>query len=457
MSSTAHRATPATDDALQRRVVAKVARRLVPFMALMYFVNYLDRTNIGFAKLTMAKDLALTETMFGLASGLFFIGYLVFEVPSNLAMHRFGARRWIARILVSWGIVAAATAFVPNHQWLYGLRILLGIAEAGFFPGMILYLTYWFPARDRARITGMFLVAIPLSSALGATLSGLLVQNLHGFFGLEGWRAMFLVEAVPAVILGVIAWFYLTDRPDDATWLSAEERTWLTERMAHEQGETERAHGWSVRKALTSGRVLALSFVYFGVCYGLYALSFFLPTIVAGFAKQFGTKFSLVETGMIVAVPFLFGAVAMVANGHHSDKTGERRWHVAVPAVVAGVSIPVALYQQSPFAVMVAITFTAIGVCAALPVFWSLPSAFLTGAGAAAGIALINSLGNISGFAAPFVTGFSIDLTGSAKPALWMVGALLVGAAVITLSLGHAPRRAEDDAPVSERSGSTTA
>jgi nitrate/nitrite transporter NarK len=212
-----------------------------------------------------------------------------------------------------------------------------------------------------------------------------------------------------------------------------------------------------VRKALTSGRVLALSFVYFGVCYGLYALSFFLPTIVAGFAKQFGTKFSLVETGMIVAVPFLFGAVAMVANGHHSDKTGERRWHVAVPAVVAGVSIPVALYQQSPLAVMVAITFTAIGVCAALPVFWSLPSAFLTGAGAAAGIALINSLGNISGFAAPFVTGFSIDLTGSAKPALWMVGALLVGAAVITLSLGHAPRRAEDDAPVSERSGSTTA
>ena len=205
MSSTAHRATPATDDALQRRVVAKVARRLVPFMALMYFVNYLDRTNIGFAKLTMAKDLALTETMFGLASGLFFIGYLVFEVPSNLAMHKFGARRWIARILVSWGIVAAAMAFVPNHQWLYGLRILLGIAEAGFFPGMILYLTYWFPARDRARITGMFLVAIPLSSALGATLSGLLMQNLHGFFGLEGWRAMFLVEAVPAVILGVIA------------------------------------------------------------------------------------------------------------------------------------------------------------------------------------------------------------------------------------------------------------
>lgn len=434
-----------TQDDLGRRVVSKVARRLVPFMCVAYFVNYLDRTNIGFAQLTMSDDLELTATMFGLASGLFFVGYLLFEVPSNLALHRFGARRWIARIMVSWGIVAAAMAFVQSAGWLYALRVLLGIAEAGFFPGMILYLTFWFPRRERARITSWFLVAIPLSAAIGSPLSGAILQYADGWLGLEGWRVMFLLEGLPAVLLGVMAWFYLTDRPQDATWLDAEERDWLVAEMAKEQSEVSHAHGWSMKQSLTSPRVLALAFVYFGVVYGLYALSFFLPTIVAGFSESFGTDFSLFQTGLIVSVPFVIGGIAMVWWGRHSDRSAERVWHTALPAILGGLAIPVALYLGSPFMVMAAVTVTSVGIFAALPVFWSLPSAFLTGAAAAAGIALINSLGNLAGFVAPYLTGVVVDATGNAQVGMWFVGALMVLAGVVVVAIGAAPRVTESD------------
>ncbi|SDS76610.1 Sugar phosphate permease [Microlunatus soli] len=432
--------TPPVDDELGRRVTRKVALRLVPFMGLLYFVNYLDRTNIGFARLTMSDDLKLTATMFGLASGLFFIGYLIFEVPSNLLLHRIGARRWIARILVSWGIVAAAMSFVPNVGWLYALRVLLGIAEAGFFPGMILFLTYWFPRRERARVTGLFLIAIPLSSALGSPISGAILEYADGLFGMAGWRLTFLLEGLPAVILGVICWFYLTDRPSEARWLTEQERGWLTAEMAAEADQTSHQYGWSLRRSLTSPRVLALSFVYFGVVYGLYALGFFLPGIVEGFSKRFGTSFSLFQTGMITGIPYLVGVVAMVLWSRHSDAKNERVWHTAGAALLGAVTIPVALYLQSPFAVMVAVALTAIGIFAALPVFWPLPSVFLTGTAAAGGIALINSLGNLAGFVAPYVTGALTDATGSENAALWLVGVMMLGSAITVVALGAAPK-----------------
>ncbi|HYO19067.1 MAG TPA: MFS transporter [Dermatophilaceae bacterium] len=433
-------AVSAQDEELGQRVIRKVSRRLLPFMGLLYFINYLDRTNIGFAKLTMSEDLALTDTMFGLASGLFFVGYLFFEIPSNLALHRFGARRWMARIMVSWGLVAACMAFVPTAGWLYGLRVLLGIAEAGFFPGMLLYLTFWFPRKERVRLTALFLLAIPISSALGSPLSAAVIQFGDGLFGLTGWRAMYLVEGLPAVLLGLMTWFHLTDRPGQAKWLTTEEQNWLTATMDAENAETAERFHWPLRRALTDLRVWGLGMVYFGVVYGLYALSFFLPTIVAGFAETFQTTYSLFETGLIVSIPFAVGAVAMVLWSRHSDRTGERVWHVAAPTLLGAVSIPVALYLQSPFAVMFAITLTAIGIFSALPVFWYLPTTFLSGVGAAAGIALVNSLGNAAGFAAPFITGWLSDTTGSKKAGMWVVGLAMFLAAVLVLILRAAPR-----------------
>jgi MFS family permease len=437
--------TQEIDAGMQARVVRKVAVRLIPFLGLAYFLNYVDRTNIGFAKLTMSADLGLTETMFGLASGLFFIGYLLFEVPSNIALHRFGARRWIARILVTWGLIAAAMAFVQNAPMLYAFRILLGIAEAGFFPGIMLYLTFWFPRSVRVRLTGLFMIALPASSALGAPIAGAILQYWDGLFGLAGWRVMFLVLGLPAVLLGIAAWFYLTDRPGDADWLTADERRWLDDTMAAEQQATQATGTHRVRDSLRDPRVWALGLVYFGVTYGLYALSFFLPTIVAGFAESFDTSFSILENGLIVAVPFAVGAVAMVFWSRHSDRTGERVWHVALPALLGAVSIPVALYMESPLATMAVITVTAIGVFCALPVFWYLPSTFLAGAGAAAGIALVNTLGNSSGFGAPYITGFLLDATGSSRAGLWVVGVMMLVAGLTVLALRGRLRAADTD------------
>jgi MFS family permease len=383
----------------------------------------------------MKHDLGLSETVFGFASGIFFLGYLVLEIPSNLALHQFGARRWMARIMLSWGVIATAMVFVPNATVLIVLRFVLGVAEAGFFPGILLYLTYWFPQRYRARIVAMFMVAVPVSTALGSTLSSLVIQYGGGVFGLAGWRFMFLVEGVPALILAVLTWFYLTDRPEQAKWLSAPEREWLAAELAREQAELEHAEHWTLRRALTPPRILGLAAIYGGIVYGLYALGFFLPTIIAGFQQQYGTHYSVVQRGLITAVPYVIGAFAMVWWGRHGDRTGERRWHVALPSIVGGVAIPIALYLGNPFAAMTAVTICAVGVLAALPTFWALPSTFLAGAAAAGGIALINSLGNISGFAAPYITGWLKDFTGTERAGLWVVGAYMVVAGLGALAL----------------------
>ncbi|HKR52045.1 MAG TPA: MFS transporter, partial [Pseudonocardiaceae bacterium] len=389
----------------------------------------------GFAALTMNADLGLSAAAYGLGAGLFFIGYFFFEVPSNIILHRVGARVWIARIMITWGLVASATAFVQGEISFYVVRVLLGVAEAGFFPGIILYLTYWFPRAQRARIVALFFLAVPLSSVIGSPLSTLLIQNGNGVLGFDaGWRFMFFVEGVPAVLLGVLVGVLLPSRPRQAGWLTEQESSVLEARIAAEDVH-EVGREVSARAALTDPRVIALGVVYFGIVYGLYVLAFFLPQVIKGFQQQFPVVLSLVEIGLITAIPYTFASVAMVAWARHSDRTGERAGHVAIAAFVGAVAVAAALYMNSALLVMICITVCAIGVYAAIPVFWQLPNTFLTGVGAAAGIGLINSFGNLSGFLGPYLTGWLQGLTGSFRPGLWVVAGFMVLAGVIALSL----------------------
>jgi MFS family permease len=437
--------TQLPDSPVGQQTMTKVTRRLIPFLILLYFINYLDRVNISFAGPNgMNEDLAMSAKMFGFASGIFFIGYFLLEVPSNIALHRFGGRRWLARIMLTWGIISTAIAFVPNAETLIVLRFLLGVAEAGFFPGVILYLTFWFPEKQRSKAISLFMVAVPVSTAIGSTLSSLIIDWGHGLFGLEGWRVMFLIEGVPAVVLAFFCWFYLTDRPAEANWLEDDEKNWLETILDYERSMAETGQSWPLRKALSHPRILLLAFIYFGITYGLYAVGFFLPTIIAGFQEQYGTHLSVIERGLVTSVPYVIAAIVMVPWARHSDRTGERVWHVAIPAIVGGVSIPVALYMTDPYLAMVAVTLSTCSVMCALPVFWSLPSTFLTGLAAAGGIALINSIGNLSGFSGPYITGWLTGLTGNARLALWVVGVLSLAAAAVVVYLGAKPRPDHD-------------
>lgn len=440
------RAYPA--GAIERSVVRKISIRLVPFVALMFFINYLDRTAIGFAGPNgMESDLGLSAAQYGFASGVFFIGYILLEVPSNLALARVGARRWLARIMVSWGLVAFFFTFAQNFWQLAGLRFLLGVAEAGFFPGAILFLSLWVPSRHRSKILALFYLAQPLTSVIGAPLAGLLLQN-NGVFGLQGWRFMFLCTSIPAIIVGIIAWFYLKDRPSMAKWLSKDEQSWLETELETEKIGTETrvsgagGHSIGLGQVFKSGRVWMLAFIYFGFIYGLYALAFFLPTIIDGFQQQFGTTFGLFEKGLITAIPYLPAAAALYFWSRNATKSGLKTWHISIPAVVGGISIPVALYMNSPAATIAVITVTAMAIFAALPNFWTLPTQFLTGTAAAAGIALINTMGNVAGFLAPYITGAVTDATGgSYKPAMFIVGFFMIVSAILMLLLGQKRKR----------------
>jgi ACS family tartrate transporter-like MFS transporter len=421
--------------------VRTATKRLIPLLALAYLLNYIDRVNVGFASLTMNADLGLSAAAYGLGAGLFFIGYFFFEVPSNVILDRVGARIWIARIMVTWGIVASSTAFIQGEIGFYVVRVLLGIAEAGFFPGIILYLTYWFPRVERARIVALFFLAVPLSSVVGGPLSTWLISVGDGALGFDaGWRFMFFVEGIPAVLLGIAVLWLLPDRPTRARWLPADQAVALEERIAAEDAAAA-GQDRGVAAALRDGRVVALSVVYFGIVFGLYVLAFFLPQIVAGFEQQFGADYSLVEVGLITAVPYAIASVTMVLWARHSDRSGERGLHVAVPAVVGAVAIAGALYMDSPLLVMACVTVCAIGVFAAIPPFWALPNAFLTGAGAAAGIGLINSFGNLSGFAGPFVAGWLKDLTGDSRAGMWVVAVMMLMSAAIVLGFRRTAQR----------------
>lgn len=436
--------------------VRTATKRLIPLLALAYLLNYIDRVNVGFASLTMNADLGLSAAAYGLGAGLFFVGYFFFEVPSNVILHRVGARIWIARIMVTWGVVASSTAFIQGEIGFYVVRVLLGIAEASFFPGIILYLTYWFPRVERARIVALFFLAVPLSSVVGGPLSTWLISVGDGALGFDaGWRFMFFVEGIPAVLLGVAVLWLLPDRPTRARWLPTDQAVALEERIAAEDAAAA-GQDRGVAAALRDGRVVALSVVYFGIVFGLYVLAFFLPQIVAGFEQQFGADYSLVEVGLITAVPYAIASVTMVLWARRSDRSGERPLHVAVPAVVGAVAIAGALYTDSPLLVMACVTVCAIGVFAAIPPFWSLPNAFLTGAGAAAGIGLINSFGNLSGFVGPFVAGWLKDLTGDSRAGMWVVAVMMLMSAAIAIGFRRtAQRAAAAEAEAAEAAGRT--
>lgn len=425
---------------IEKSAIRKISLRLVPFVALMFFINFLDRTAISFAAPNgLISDIGITVAQFGLASGVFFIGYILLEIPSNLALHRFGARKWLARIMVTWGIVSLLFTWVSSIEGLYILRVLLGIAEAGFFPGAILYLSLWVPARHRSKILALFYIAQPLTTVLGAPLAALLI-DLDGLFGLAGWRVMFLGVSIPAILVGIVTWFYLTDKPQDANWLNKEEKAWLTEELEKENAVKSTTKHPSVKTVMFNGRVWVLCLIYFGFIYGLYALAFFLPTIISGFQQQFGVTFNVMDKGLITAIPYLPAALALYLWSKDVTKRGIRSWHISVPALVGAISIPLALFMESPTATIIVITITACSIFAALPNFWTLPTQFLTGASAAAGIALINTVGNLGGFSAGYVTGMLHDLSGDYIVPMFAVGGFMLLSAILMVLLSSSKK-----------------
>jgi MFS transporter, ACS family, tartrate transporter len=423
----------ANESELRAAVIRKAAWRLLPFMGLLYFVSFLDRVNVSFAALTMNADIGLSSAAFGLGAGIFFIGYLLFEIPSNLILSRVGARRWIARIMITWGLLSASMALVNGPVSFYVLRFLLGVAEAGFFPGMILYLTYWFPAEVRARVIGSFLVAVPLSTVVGAPLSTALLET--SLFGLKGWQTMFILEGLPAILLGVAALFVLTDRPGVAKWLSPAERETIEGVLAQDGAHADHLSG--LRQGLLSPRVWLLGLVYFGLVLGVYGLGFWAPQII----KSAGALDNR-QTGILTAVPYAFAAAAMIYWSLRSDRTRERIRHVALPAFAAAIGFLVSAYTANPWLALAALTLGAVGVFAALAVFWTLPTSMLSGAAAAGGIALINSIGNLGGYLGPYAIGALKQHTGGYGAGMVMLAAAVVAAGVLVRLIGSGAKAA---------------
>jgi D-galactonate transporter len=427
MSSYAAAAHP-TDDR-DSAIAGKVAWRLAPLLMICYFVAFLDRVNVSFAALTMNADLGFDSAVFGLGAGIFFIGYFFFEVPSNLVLEKLGARVWIARIMLSWGLVSAATALVWNEPSFYAARFLLGAAEAGFFPGVLLYLTYWFTAEHRARMVGLFMAAVPVSGVIGSPLSGWLL-GLDGTGGLHGWQWLFILEGLPSMLLSVVVWRWLTDRPSEAGWLTGAERERLEQSLARERAHRDAVRKYRLGEALTDARVLALALLYLGLVTGLYGVTFWLPQIVKGFGGL-----TNLEVGLVAALPTLAAAIAMVAWTRHSDRTRERPWHVALPAFAGCVGLTASAFVSDPVLSTVALSVALIGIYAAIATSWTLPSAFLTGTAAAGGLALINSIGNLGGFAGPYFVGWIKAATGAYSLALLIIGIGLAASGLIALAM----------------------
>lgn len=419
----------------KRATIRKVTLRLVPILAVAYFFNSLEKTNIGLAALQMNQALGLTTAAFGLASGLLFVGYAVFEVPSNLIQYKVGARKWLARIMITWGAVAAATGFVNSEASLYILRILLGVAEAGFYPGVILYFTLWVPKEYRGTMLSLFVLGGTLSGIFGSPLTGLLLTPDH-YFGLESWRAMFVIEGVPAMLVGVLCLFKLVDRPADATWLTTRERDWLEGSIAAEHALVEAGHSArGVFRSIGDIRVLMLSFIYFCLKFGQYALAFFLPLMVVAFQTQAGIKMTTFQVSLMVAIPAVAAVVPAILWARHSDKSGERYWHATVPAIVGAVGICASAAFHQPILIMISICVATIGLTAQSAPFYQIPGYFLTGAAAATAFGLINSLGNLGGFVAPTVFGALKDATGDYTLPSYLMGGILILAAILTATL----------------------
>ncbi len=426
-------APPGHDAELERETLRRVSARLLPLLFLMFIAAYLDRTNVSLAALQMNRDLGLSAAAYGLGSGIFFIGYALFEVPSNLILARVGARRWMARIALTWGVLACAMMFVRGPRSFYTVRFLLGIAEAGFFPGIIYYLSGWFPERRRARAIAGFMVAVPLSSAIGGPMGGALL-SLSGTLGLAGWQWLFLVEGIPSVLLGVVAFLFLTDRPEDAAWLSPEQRDWLRARLDAER--IGRGSETSFARALGRGSLWLLALVYlFGIS-ALLGTTYFAPVMIR---DAFGM--STTGVGLTVGVLGLVGLVGILANGVHSDATDERVLHTAVPMLVVAIGYAVAALVPSPAALLAGFALIYLGANAFMPAFWCVPTGLLEGTAAAGGIAVINSIGNLGGFFAPSLLGALKDRTGNYVGGLLTLGVVSVLAAVLVLRHRHSSLR----------------
>ncbi|MBX7200382.1 MAG: MFS transporter [Rhodospirillaceae bacterium] len=409
----------------------KVTMRLVPFMALLYFANYLDRVNVGFAALTMNQDLQFSATVYGTGAGILFLGYVLFQVPSNMALQRIGTRLWITCIMVVWGLMSAAMAFVADSTSFYILRFLLGVAEAGFFPGMILYLTTWFPVGMRAKITAIFMMAIPMSSVLGAPVSTALL-NVRGM-GLDGWQWLFILQGIPASLFGLMVLRVLTDEPAKATWLADDERGWLVNTLKAEHAQRDAKLTTSLKDVLLNYKFYLFGLMYFGMTICLYGLSLWLPQIV----KSLGDLTNM-QVGLLTAVPYIVATGAMYFWGGHSDRTGERKWHVALPITAGGVFLGISgCLIDAPAVAFLALAASAVTVYVALPQFWTLPTAVLGSATAAAGIALVNAVGNIGGYVGPVIVGVLKDMTGSYAPGLTAMGGFAILSGILALAMGH--------------------
>ena len=422
--------TPEFEEATFKKVGAK----LIPFLFLCYIVAFLDRVNVGFAKLKMAADLQFSDAVYGFGAGIFFIGYFIFEVPSNVLLEKVGAKWWIARIMITWGIISSAFMFVNSETWFYILRFLLGVAEAGFFPGVILYMTYWFPSSRRAKMTALFMTAIAISNVIGSPISGAIMQYMDGASGMRGWQWLFLLEGLPSVVIGVLVIFLLPNNPQDCKWLTQPERDLVDQRVREDvaaKGDLGGKHNFM--DAFKDGRVWALAVVYFCGVVGFYAVNFWMPTII----QELGIdKKDLLKVGLLSMIPWGVAAVSMVVVGAHSDKTGERRWHASGSLLVAAVAmVALAMIGKNAVPAIIALTFVTAGILSWVATFWSLPTAFLSGTAAAAGIAWINSVGNLGGHFGPMLIGQIRTATNSTEAAFYALAGLAVLGVIITLMM----------------------
>lgn len=421
---------------VERRAFGKAVKHLIPLMMVLYLVSFLDRVNVGFAALTMNADLNFTPEIYGWGAGIFFLGYFLFEVPSNLALEKVGARIWICRIMVTWGLISAATAFVTQPGHFYFLRFLLGAAEAGFLPGMILYLGYWFPLATRARYIALFMAAVPIASAVGSPVSALILDMTHEAFGLAGWQWLFILEGLPACLLGFVVLALLPDGPQKANWLTKEEKQAIAARLAADVVD-ERIARHALWPALTDARVLLLGLVYLGIVVGLYGVGLWLPQIMQ--SMGYATR----EIGLILIVPYALSAVAMLAFGRHSDMKGERILHVAAGAFLGAAGVLASVYAGSHLLAIAAISLASIGIYGALGPFWAVPPLFLRGTAAAAGIALINSIGNLGGFFGPYLVGWMRQATGRFEAGFEALALILALAGILVVVLGRRLNRAQ--------------
>jgi ACS family tartrate transporter-like MFS transporter len=426
---------PGIAEPAEAKVIAKVTRRLIPFLVACYLTAYLDRVNISFAALSMNADLGLSPILFGWGAGIFFIGYALFEVPSNYILHRVGARRWIARIMVSFGLISGAMAAAFDPTSFLVLRGLLGLAEAGFFPGILLYLSYWIPAAYRAQSLAAFLLAVPVATVIGAPISGLLLDSMDGVLGLASWRWLFIVEALPSIILGIVAFISLTDRPSAADWLTQKERVMLEAQLAREQASSDPDRAETFWRGLRDSRVILLSLAYFGIVCAHYGLGLWLPQIVHGFG------YGAIATGFVTAIPYAIGGIAMILWSRRCDRTGKSHWHAALSAGVAAFALAAATWLTEPSAIMLALTLAAAGSLAAMPTFWTLPMAFLSQAAAAAGIAMINAIGNLAGFFGPSIVGMIKQASGGFSWAMLALAAGPAASAILILGLQFSSRK----------------